>query len=273
MTKNILSSIIRDRESFYDEVLKTDNNGILIIKMILGSLLLFSVYGISMGLYNSIPQAISAAIKVPVLFILSLIICSPALFIFNILLGSKLSLAQSLAMILSAFVMAGCILASFAPIVIFFMLIGSSYTFLRLLHIAIFTIAGLTSMKTLNDGLVYACEEHSVYPKQGVQIFKIWVIIFAFVGTQLAWNLRPFLGNKDLQFQLFRKQDGNFYSHFIRTFGDFVIGDKAKKETNVEKKASQFYSDEHLKEFEESGNIEKKIEDLNSENEDMQDAR
>ncbi|RKZ31151.1 actin-binding WH2 domain-containing protein [bacterium] len=228
MNKGVFPQLLRNRDGFYDGVLTNERIAGIILRLLLGCVILFGIYGIVMGAYNSPFQAISSAIKVPVLFLLALIICYPALFIFNILLGSKLSLGQSLALLLSAFALSSCILASFAPIALFFMLIGSSYAFLRLLHVAIFAVAGLAGMKTLNDGLVYACEKYSTYPRQGVRVFKVWIIIFAFVGTQLAWNLRPFLGNRDMEFQLFRKQEGNFYSHIIKTTRGFIFGKKSE---------------------------------------------
>lgn len=50
---------------------------------------LFSfMYGIVMGSYHSLLQAISAAINVPVLFSLALLICFPAFYIIQFILGS-----------------------------------------------------------------------------------------------------------------------------------------------------------------------------------------
>jgi len=36
-------------------------------------------------------------------------------------------------------------------------------------------------------------------------------VVFAFVGTQMAWSLRPFVGSPGREFSLFRQQEGNFY--------------------------------------------------------------
>ena len=94
----------------------------------------------------------------------------------------------------------------------------------RLLHVAIFAVSGIAGMAALSGGLKYGCEKHSIYPRQGVQVFKIWVMIFAFVGTQLAWNMRPFIGNRYEPFQLFRKQESNFYAHILHTTGEFLFG-------------------------------------------------
>lgn len=226
MEKGIFTMLLRERESLFDQILEDKRPSGLFVKLILTSIAFFAIYGVVMGLYNSPLQALSSAVKVPVLFFLALLICYPALFMFNVLLGSKLTFAQSFALILVSYGIIASVLASFAPISVFFMLIGSSYAFLRLLHVGIFGVAGIAGMKALNDGLLYACEKYTIYPKQGVRVFKIWILIFAFVGTQLAWNLRPFLGDRDQPFQIVRKQESNFYAHLLHTTGDFIFGEK-----------------------------------------------
>jgi hypothetical protein len=74
-------------------------------------------------------------------------------------------------------------------------------------------------MKTVLDALKYSCERKSIYPQTGVVVFRFWVVILAFVGIQLAWNLRPFLAEKDKPFALFRKYEGNFYAAVLYSIG------------------------------------------------------
>ena len=50
-----------------------------------------------------------------------------------------------------------------------------------------------------------------------MSIFRIWVVILAFVSSQLAWNLRPFVGGRDMPFELFRAREGNFYVAVIHS--------------------------------------------------------
>jgi hypothetical protein len=47
----------------------------------------------------------------------------------------------------------------------------------------------------------------------------IWILLFGFVGTQLAWTLRPFFGDPDAPFALFREISGTFYSDILHTIG------------------------------------------------------
>lgn len=188
-----------------------------------------SVYGVVMGAYNGILQAISSGIKVPLLFALALAICFPAFFILQHVLGSKLGLWQMLAVILSGFVMIALVMASFAPIVVFFLITGDNYSFLKLLHVAIFALAGVFGMKTILDGLKFCCEKQNIYPKVGVVVFRFWILILAFVGMQLAWNLRPFIGSRDLSFQVLRQREGNFYLTVARAAADLVRAGAAPK--------------------------------------------
>jgi hypothetical protein len=48
----------------------------------------------------------------------------------------------------------------------------------------------------------------------------IWILLFGFVGTQLAWTLRPFFGDPDSPFALFREISGTFYTDILQTIGN-----------------------------------------------------
>jgi hypothetical protein len=48
-------------------------------------------------------------------------------------------------------------------------------------------------------------------------LLYVWILLFGFVGTQLAWTLRPFFGSPGMKFSLYRDIDGNFYAEIFRT--------------------------------------------------------
>jgi hypothetical protein len=48
-------------------------------------------------------------------------------------------------------------------------------------------------------------------------LLYIWILLFGFVGTQLAWTLRPFFGSPGRPFSLYRQIDGNFYAEIFKT--------------------------------------------------------
>ncbi|MBN1414937.1 MAG: hypothetical protein JW973_07545 [Bacteroidales bacterium] len=206
-----------------------------VLKQVLFILLFTFLYGIVMGSYNGFLQSMVTAVKVPCLIFLSLIICFPALFVIQYMIGSTMTVYQMANVILSGFIVFSTIALSFAPIVIFFMITSDNYAFLKLLHVAIFTFSGLFAIKTIINGLSFSCEKKNIYPKLGMKIFKIWIIIFAFVSSQLAWNLRPFVGSRDLPFELFRVRESNFYVAVIQSVGDIFRPDKDSGQENRDK--------------------------------------
>jgi len=218
----------QDKDNFFQKLTSDEDTFSKVVNQYLLLNVCSFLYGVVMGSYNGFRQAISSGIKVPILFSLALLVCFPAFFIIQHVLGSRLGFWQMLKIILSGFVMVALVMVSFAPIVIFFLITGDNYSFLKLLHVAIFGLSGFFGVKTILDALRFSCEKKNVYPKVGVVVFRFWVLILAFVGMQLAWNLRPFIGSRDLPFELLRKREGNFYLAVIRAAGDLVTSPDKK---------------------------------------------
>lgn len=214
-----------NRDDFFERLLQPDHALGRIANQFLQLLVFSFLYGASMGAYNSVLQAVVAGCKTAFLFTLVLVICFPAFFIIQYILGSRLSIGQMVSIVLSGFVLTGAIMLSFVPVVVFFLLTGGNYYFLQLLHIAVFLLSGVFGMKTIIDALKYSCEKRSVYPHTGVVVFRFWVVIMVFVGIQLAWNLRPFMGDRGEPFMLFRHYEGNFYTALIYSAKQLAKGE------------------------------------------------
>ncbi len=210
---------LQNQEEYFDRIANEENIARRIVRLLGLFFSLTFFYGVIMGCYSGVLQAFTAGIKVPILFLLSLVICYPAFFLLQFILGSRMRLGQMTAIILAGFVLTGAIMVSFTPIVIFFVLTGGNYHFLQLLHVGIFLLAGAFGMKSVMDALKYSCDRKNVYPQIGVVVFRFWAVILAFVGIQLAWNLRPFLAERDKPYALFRKYEGNFYAAVIYSIG------------------------------------------------------
>ena len=226
---------LQDSDAFFQRIIEQERAG----RRILSQLLLLSffafLYGATMGAYHGFAQAIASGVKVAVLFGLVLLICFPAFYIVQYILGSRLKLLQMVSIILSGFILMSALMVSFTPIVIIFLLTGSNYYFLQLLHIAIFIFAGLFGMNTIVRALKFSCEKKNIYPQTGVIVFRFWVVILAFVGIQLAWNFRPFLGDRGQPFELFRDYEGNFYTALIYSMDKLIDPDDDASEKNHRK--------------------------------------
>ena len=207
-----VDGILRHRERYFASIFENKDvpRQMFLLSMII--VCLSGFHGFIMGTSSGLPQMLSSAVKVPLLYLLTLVVCYPVLYVVNVIMGSRLGFSQTLALILLAVAMNAILLASCTPIVLFFKITGAKYDFLKLLQVLIFAFSGVWAMLGLWRGLLAMCETSNLYPRQAVRILQIWIIVFAFVSSQMAWSLRPFLGSPNLEFQLFRThQEGNFY--------------------------------------------------------------
>jgi hypothetical protein len=246
--------------------------------MLVGVLFLGAFYGACMGCFNAASgegawlQIVSSAIKVPALFLLTLVVTFPSLYVFNALVGSRLSLVNMLRLIMAAIGVMLAVLAGFGTIVAFFNFTTTSYPFILLLNVAVFTAAGILGLSFLLQTLRRLVEpmkpkqptppveaevvetgepvdtpskveafaaKHSVAEQRRQEpgaldrlqagptdatvklIFRVWVVIFALVGAQMSWVLRPFVGGyAPGEFVWFRQRGGSFFERLLNIVGE-----------------------------------------------------
>jgi hypothetical protein len=219
----IIETILRDRQTFFREIREGNGLAVKMRAMLISSIAFFALYGAVMGSGHSLWQALSSAVKLPLLFLATLIICAPTLYFFNLVFGSNQSLGQNVALILTAITVTSVIMLSFSPIVLFFLLTTSHYQFFKLLNVTLFAIAGIVGVTFLGQGMraVSSASSGRAGARRGV--VRLWIIVYAFVGSQMAWTMRPFFGAPGLPFELFRQLGGNFYANIFASLGE-VLG-------------------------------------------------
>lgn len=248
-------------------VIDVSPEGMSLVILVLGAL-----YGLCMGSYAifqtrgpSWLQVLATVGKVPLLFLLTIVVTFPSLYVFNALVGSRLTLSAVLRLIIATVAVMLAILASFGPIVAFFSVSTTSYPFMLLLNVAIFSVSGFLGLKFLlrtlhrltlvqnetfspivapvqhaaaqnptfqtptfqtapipawNEPLETAANEpegalermdNQLLGRNVTTVFYLWILVFALVGSQMSWVLRPFLGHPDKPFMLFAGRESNFF--------------------------------------------------------------
>jgi hypothetical protein len=225
----IIERFLRDREGIWRQIKLEYRINDLLRQMLSSSALALAGYGLVMGASQGrAEQILASAVKLPILFLLTLAICLPTLYLFNLLLGGRLTARQVLALVLSGITVTSSLTLAFAPITLFFLVTAWSYIFFILLNVVIlgftgliglaFVVGGMRSMNELAREELGAVEQEGaglqVQPARQVSmgLLMLWILIFGFVGTQLGWALRPFYGHPSESFQLFRNIEGNFYT-------------------------------------------------------------
>ncbi len=220
----IVERILRARYAFFEEVREGVDLRAKMRALVISSMAFLALYGAVMGSSHSLQQTLSSAAKLPVLFLATLFICAPSLYFFNLLFGSNQSLGQNLTLILTAITVTSVLLLSLAPITFFFVLTtgDADYQFFKLLNVAIFGISGLMGVVFLYQGMKVVSAEETEGTSARKRILFLWMFVYAFVGSQMAWTLRPFMGAPNYPFELFRRLGGNFYTNVIYSIGEIL---------------------------------------------------
>ncbi len=209
-------------------------------RLVLAALVLGAIYGAFMGIFAvlradhpSLPQLLATTVKVPLLFLATLVVTFPSLYVFSALANSRLRGPDTLRLLVAAITVNLALLASLGPVTGFFTLSTSSYPFLVVLNVIFFALSGITGLAFLRKALgsVFTPESVPGVPTPpadpslptaarerprtavgaGQRVFTIWTLTYAFVGAQMGWILRPFIGTPTQEFTFFRPRDANFF--------------------------------------------------------------
>ncbi len=222
----VLLSLLRDRQNFLEEIRQEIRLQSKISSLFVTSSIFFAIYGVIIGASHSFAQALSSAIKLPAFYFLTLIICFPTLFFFNVLFGSRSSFKQHFVVLLTSISVISVLLFSLAPVTLFFMITApDSYQFFKLLNVLIFGITGIFGVKFLYEGMQLLSQQDEVGKKTRTTILQSWLLLYTFVGMQLGWFLRPFFGATGAKFELFRAVKGNFYLDIVQAISE-ILGTK-----------------------------------------------
>ena len=88
------------------------------------------------------------------------------------------------------------------------------------LNVVIFAVCGIVGVIFLNQGMKIVSSAGKEGSGARRTVMWAWIIVYAFVGSQLAWTLRPFIGAPSMQFELFRQLGGNFYTNVFASLGE-----------------------------------------------------
>lgn len=283
----VLLSLLRDRPDFIYDIRRNVKVERKSVSLLISSCFFFAIYGAIIGSSSSWMQMIASAIKLPALYLLTLAICLPTLFFFDVLFGSRLRFSQYVALLMTTMATISVLLFSFAPITLFFLISVHDYTFFQLLNVGIFGLTGLVGTRLFYHGMrslaeqdalrlqseglpkgelpdydpyyksdeldkiddfdeagdrpakfrdfappddVLVTTKHSSLSTKNnsdllntrLKLLRFWLVLYALVGSQLGWTLRPFFGAPGQAFQLFRQIEGNFYSAVFNMILNFL---------------------------------------------------
>lgn len=214
---SIMPEFLRAPDAFFESIQSNEQVKSKALTLLWVSIFSFMTYGFMVGLAKDPLQAVSSAVKMPILFLSTMAFCLPALYFFSLaLLGTPLRMIQVLTVVLSGIAVTAFLLLGLAPVTLFFVLTSTDYAFFQLLTVGFvglssaigvyFLWRGMTSVETTQDDNLKSL---------GNRILMLWIVLYAFVGTQMTWRLSPFIGKPGDQFYLTHPSRDNFYVDVI----------------------------------------------------------
>lgn len=182
-------------------------------------------YGAAMGWWRDPLQGFYVAIKLPLILLLTTLGNALLNAMLAPLLGLNFSFRQSLMAILMSFTISASILGAFSPLAAFLVwnapplsdarASAGTYSFIMVTHVAVIAFAGIVA----NLRLLQMLRERSGNLRVARRVLFAWLAGNLFLGTQLSWIFRPFIGSPGLPVQFLRDHplNGNFYEAIWRS--------------------------------------------------------
>jgi hypothetical protein len=194
--------------------------------------LVCALYGAVLAGWRSPRLSLYVAVKLPVLFLGTTAVVAVFNWMTACVLGSGLSFRATACVVLAAMTIACWILVGLVPVALFFLMSGVPYAgshdelryahnALLMTHIFILALAGLGGNIALLDGLRRTVRARC----SATGLFLLWVGAFAFVGCQMSWILRPFVGSPFYPVAFMRPDclDRNFYEFIFTEVLPFLL--------------------------------------------------
>jgi hypothetical protein len=204
----VVERILRSRAAYFADTHEREALPGLIGNLVIVVTIGFSVSGFVAGLSGgSSIQALASALKLPLLFLASGLICLPTLYQFSALFGSRMQFWQAWALILTAQAISAALALGLAPIILLFWISQADSLLLVALNAAALGLSAMVGLVFLVQGVLYIQETE---PPDRLPFFKWigmffkgtfrslvltgWLFVYGVVGARTSWTLRPFFG-------------------------------------------------------------------------------
>lgn len=164
-----------------------------------------AIQGATMGAYalcngGSAAFILFSTLKVPLFLGLAAALMLPALYVLYALWGLGGEFGLALRALMGGQAAFALVLASLSPFTLVFYLSGASYRGALGFNLGLFALAALAAQGLIRARIRPLLQSDARHSKLLGIGFGLW----AFVATQLAWNLRPFVGTPDAPAQFLR---------------------------------------------------------------------
>jgi hypothetical protein len=201
-----LEQLVRDSDAFLlslDQDKSDDLPGLL--RALIGAVIVGAgLFGAILGAHRGGMQILACALKIPMILLITLVVCAPPFVALVRVANLSISSRRVIALALGSCARFALVLVGLAPFI--WLMEGWSLGYHRVILsvVGVCVVAGISAGKLLFAGLARA-------GNTGARVGLAFVALFALVGAQTSWILRPFVVRPQTQHVPFvRSLEGDF---------------------------------------------------------------
>lgn len=208
----LVDELLRDRTSLLERISQGRDLARLARAMIVTIAFCAAAFGAAAGSQRGGVQILLSAIKLPLALLLTAAICAPVLTSLNQVLLGKADSRKDLSIVLCSMALASLVTAALTPIVL--LAAGSPTMGYRRMVLVCVACAGLGGL----IGVTFFLRSLSGYDREQRGFAGITLlVVFALVGTQTVWTLRPYLGMPGTKQVIVHRVSGSFLDSVVTT--------------------------------------------------------
>jgi hypothetical protein len=213
-----------------DDVLRcrwrTERASLRDIRRLAGLIAAFGMlYGALMGSFGGVLgqaalQMLYAGLKVSILLLATFALSLPSFFVLNSLAGLRTDFAAAVRALAATQAGLAVILASLAPLTLLWYASVDDYQAAVAFNAVMFAVASVSAQVILRHHYRPLVQKNSNHR----WMLRAWLLVYAFVGIQMGWVLRPFIGDPASPVQFFRPEAwGNAYVVVFKLFWQLLV--------------------------------------------------
>lgn len=214
----MVGDFLRGRGAFAPEAPVSGRLPWMIAFLVVGGL----VYGAVMGSFAGLApgryhQLLFSGVKVSLLLLATFLLCLPSFYLVNVVAGLGDDFGRALRAVVATQSCVTVVLAGLAPLTAFFYLSFPHYRLAITWNGAMFATGcagAVVVVRRYYGPLIRKDPRHR-------SMLAFWFLFYVFVGIQMGWVLRPFIGSPGLPVQFFRPEAwGNAYEMLVTVIGE-----------------------------------------------------
>jgi hypothetical protein len=166
-------------------------------------------------------QVAFSAFKVPLLLLATTALAMPSFFVVNTLVGLRPDFPEAARAVVATQAAVAIVLASLAPYTAVWYCSTRDYHEATAFNAAMFAVASFAAQRVLRQRYAQLVVRN---PRHRWMMWA-WLVAYAFVGIQMGWVLRPFIGQPGKPVTFFRSDTwGNAYTIVAEILWQAVTG-------------------------------------------------